>query len=869
MSKTATRSRSLGAALAGHEPLVSFQDVRNVTAQERFSGDKLAIDSFHTKYAHPRREFYGEGGRGHGAFPGGGDEGAPETPAEAMMRVAASAAAYAPASVGRDRARNVFFHMMWERMMVPGGRIFYAAGTRSHKKSLINCTTVGRLEDDLESIWHSAYQVAKVESRGEGVGVDVTPLRPRGDKVDNAARQTSGAVHWAELHDKATEMVSQNGRRGALLISIEDTHPEAYHVFPTVKSDLGKINNANISVKVSDELMRAYEADGDFELRWTDSEGATRSYGKVGARDYVRRISENARGYAEPGVLFWDTTRRMSNSDYLNDPRWNVVGVNACSEQALNHLGQCTLAHQVFASLPTSGMAEALEEAELRAWWTTTFLNCVVEAQAAEGRSALTEQHESLVRLRRVGAGYTGLTDWLVLMGIPYDTEEAVEAAGKVAEAHARGAYRASVAWGRENGCFPALREPGALGAYRGAPFVRRMVESGAISEEDVALMANVCCATVAPVGTGSIMAETYGSGCEPGFGGYRYRRSRASGEWKWYFQVDPFVKKNCEALCGKPWPFSAADEEDQSKWDGIVAWLGENLNVDLVKPPRAIDPLFKVRLVGALQHWVDSAISVTFNMEDATAEDVEKVYVESWRHGLKGCSVYVYNDGNREPVIQWTRPTTYNLAPEKSSAPALLGEGMTREEAKAAFMGSLTEEQRARYDASRRPDSIPGRLVKRSAGGKKWYICVGFDPADPSRAAEVFVSTSDEDQRDDSMEGAAEAVYSALEAAGAPALMVATQREKAHGGRSYEKLCRAMSLALRWGVPAAEVAAAAEAGLGPVPAGSLGFHLLHVFKEQAGVKAHGLSCQACGSADLVVDGGCYNCASCGSSRCG
>jgi ribonucleoside-diphosphate reductase alpha chain len=840
---------------------VSFESVRHLTAEQVFDGDTFAIDAFTRKYSHKVSMFFGPLGQCPLPDVTYEDE-RKETPAEAMLRVAYAAAAVETDEERRRHALAFWFDMLWNRMMVPGGRPYYGLGTLTRKISLINCTTVGAKPDTLEGIFEMGFEVAKVESRGEGVGADITGFRPKGMATNNAAKTTSGAVHWGEIADWSTGAISQEGRRGALLLSIGGRHPEAYGGFITVKSEEGKIINANISIKIDDEMMQAYESGETIELYWDDEDGVRHSFGHVDMREYMGKIASNARDYAEPGVLFWTTAQLYSNSDALGDPRWEIVGVNACSEQPLNHLGQCTLAHQNWGTLPTS-LELAKREAFLRSYYVHWFLDNVVQLQIDEERYALPEQLESLVALRRVGVGYTGVADILIRMGVPYDSEEGIAIAEELAREHCRGAYRSSVDLGKLKGPFPA-NNPN----IKNSLFIQAMLEEGILTEEDLPWLRNVCSLTVAPTGTGSLMVQTYGSGCEPGFGFWMYRRQRTSGQYMWYFKVDPFVKRNCEMLTGLPWPFTNEQENDEAYEEQIKQWLDSHIDPTVVRPAKYVDSNMKLRLMGKLQKYIDSAISVTFNLVDATVEDVERIYVEAWKQKLKGCSVYIYNDKNREPIIQWVRPITYNFAP-KSAPPATPVPAFDPEEVTGCVL--FTQEERARYEASKRPDRLKAETIIRKGEGKKWYFTLSTD--DSGKLAEVFVNTSDEEEEHTFPDVVLEHVVDTMRQHGIPTGVIASQMRKSVKERDYIRLSRMISISLRWGVLAFDVVQSLRAGAerdGGLRVGTLLFHLVHLLEEHVTLpEGYSLKCNECKSTNLLFKGGCHECADCGSQKCG
>jgi ribonucleotide reductase alpha subunit len=1050
MNVQAIDPRSLGEVLAlGPSALTRFEDVRGIQARDYFLGDTLAINSFNEKYSHPISEYFGPGG----GFPLEGvtdTDSRKETPAEAMFRVAHSIGRYAvapPADMTvpdgwscQDWTTAVWFHMHWNRQMVYGGRPYFGAGTRSKKISLINCTTVGQQGDSIEAIFNMGLQVAKVESRGEGVGGDITDLRPKHMPTSNAARSTSGAVHWGEIMDWATDHVSQNGRRGALLISIEDHHPDAYGDFITVKSDLNQIKNANISIKFSDEFMKAYENGGDFRLWWADEErkihygytgrnGEWISFGTPSARDYFAKVAKNAYDFAEPGVLFWDTAKAYSNSDAISrwagHERWNVVGVNACfpagtmvmtdqghfpieslvgrkvtiwdgkewktvdnfrkiaegqdtfritmaggmtvdatanhefilqdgsrkvladiepgdqlkwwnlmvdsysndkvdknfrykgydvvsvehaasdqdvycctvdgshsftlsnglvvgncSEQPMNHLGQCTLAHKNLATLPivrgltgTIMWEYTLAEARLRARFVHWLLDSIVEAQIQEKRYALPEQLESLIGLRRVGAGFSGGADFLALAGIAYDSEEGIEVMEALAKALCEGAYRNSVELGKALGAFPE-NNPGIADSL----FMKHILAEGIIGHDEVKWLRNVCSLTIAPVGTGALMLQNYGSGIEGGFGPWHYRRSRASGEYIWYFKIDPFVKQNFLAITGIEWPYTEEQEQNPDMEGAIKSFLDYNVPEGLIRPIRYVDPFMKLRMMGAVQKWIDSAISVTFNLEGETCdyEDVEKIYYEGWKQKLKGVSVYVYNDSNREPIIQWVRPTTYNFAPKVSSESInmTLTTPGTKEEVVNTFLAKLTDGQRDRYARAKRPERLEAETVIRKGEGKKWYFTLSKQDG---HLAEVFVNTSDTNEEHPIHQGVIDHLAALMvQDRDIPKAVLDTQVAKSHRDkeRDYMLLCRMISIALRWEVPVSEVVQAIRTGLKSynkeLVVGTLLFHLVHLLEEYVVAPAgYRRTCTSCGGSNVESVAGCMTCLDCGGSKCG
>jgi ribonucleoside-diphosphate reductase alpha chain len=289
-------------------------DIPTTSTIDYFKGDLYIAYIFNSKYAMVK------------------PDGTKETPAEAFYRVASYAASAELEEEDRVKKTEDWFWMMYNREFLPGGRIFYGAG-REGKISLINCTSFilgidrnGKEidPDSIEAIYETAFLMAKVQSRGEGVGISIDPLRPRGAKTHNAAVTSTGAVSWMDLFSWTTGTIAQEGRRGAGLISINDRHPDIEE-FITVKSDLNRIQYANISIKVSNEFMQVYENDEDWELRWPPENPIVTK--TIKARTLMKKIAKNAYYYSEPGLLYWSHSQEQSNSDQVGYP---VIGVNAC-----------------------------------------------------------------------------------------------------------------------------------------------------------------------------------------------------------------------------------------------------------------------------------------------------------------------------------------------------------------------------------------------------------------------------------------------------------------------------------------------------------------------------------------------------------
>lgn len=630
------------------------------TTEKWFNNESFAINVFNNKYALER-------------------DGRKETISEMIWRVATYIASAELTQEKATEKANLWFNMMYRKDFWPGGRICYAAGNPK-KTSLINCTSfdLGRdrngdsLEpDSLEAIYEMAYLVGKVESRGEGVGVDISKLRFRGASADNAAITSTGAVSWMDIYSWTTGTIAQEGRRGACLICLDDSHPDIEE-FIDIKSynlpalqearktkasetiiraieDSLKIKYANISIKISDDLMKSYLVDGLWDLKWKGETVRT-----IKAKDLVSKLAEKAWLSAEPGCLYWDTSKRYSNSDAVGYP---VVAVNACSEQVLSFGSSCTLCNINLSTLPLD-LSEAVKETRFRAREVFNFLYNTTVCQLRDDRCPTKVQHDDLSTLHRVGVGYTALGDFLLQQGLQYDDDEAADLAESITQALCIGAYEENLRLGKERGVYKAFDWE----KLKNSEFIQRLLLSGIFTEEQLSQgMASVCALTLPPTGTVSLMLQT-SSGVEPAFAPIYYRRTRLISEgypheYEWSLIVHPPVRKMIKEKEG----IDVEELEDKEKFELVYKYFPPKK----IKCADDIDMIKKIEMMGRIQKWIDSSISVTFNgtHKTTTPKTIEDVYVKAWEVGLKGCSVYIEHDSNREPILTTKKPKSYNFS--------------------------------------------------------------------------------------------------------------------------------------------------------------------------------------------------------------
>lgn len=793
------------------------------TTEEYFNNESLAVDAYLAKDSlpvHPDDYF--------GQYDLVRPKGEWETPAWTWLRVAIYMASAEIDDGGEiENAQDlalIWFRMMCRREMVPGGQVIRGSANTS-KISLINCTHAALTDDSIEAIYETDYKIAKVESYGEGVGVDSTILRPKGSPVNNAARSTSGAVSWMQRFDNTTATIAQEGRRGALLISMDISHPEVLD-FIHIKSDLKLVNNANISVRVSNEFMMAYLKDEDWTFMWRSPDGQSFFKGAtVKAREVMREIAKFSAKYAEPGLQFPDTVRLYSNSDALGFP---VVGTNACSELWLCDLDSCVLAHQNFGALNDLPL-KALEEAYHRGYYVSWFCDNVVTKQIVDNRSPLPKSKDVSFTLRRIGAGPTGYADYFARVGVKYGSPESIALAESLTYAHTRGAYDRSKEAARLKGPFPGY-DP----ELDNSKFMQDHPEFKGPRR-------NVCCTTCAPVGTGMILLGGNSNGVEPMLYFYGWRRTRVSGEYRWYFVVNRAILDQLDHKTKAVIATSIADineEEDAVVRghieDAVITVLNANFP-DGVETCHSIDPLAKADMMGQIQRHIDSSISVTYNLPStATVEDIERLYVRCWQNELKGVAIYREDPDNREPIFQYTRPQTYNYA------------------------GSVQRES----IVPKRERSLPGVTVKCVADGYKFYITLNFCE---SKLNEVFVSTNEQEPKVNT-EAAQTAIVNVLVANGVDKAVVESQIKQSARQAGYARIARLISIGLRCGVEVKPFTKALNEI--EVLVSSYIFQLRRVLSEFADTEDEIETCPACSEDSLIVSAGCKSCLQCGYSKC-
>ena len=598
-----------------------------------------------------------------------------------------------------------FYWLLSNFKFIPGGRILFGAG-QQRRATLLNCYYMPIKEDSLEGIFEWCKEAARTYSFGGGVGTDISILRPKGAPVNNSAIYSTGAVSFMDLLSTTTGTIGQAGRRGALMITLDVKHPDIQE-FIEIKNDAqrSKVQFANISIKISDEFMQAVEDDTDFELKFENEK--VKISKTIRARDIWEKLVKSAWASAEPGLIFWDSVKKHSPTEYNG---MEVHGVNPCSEQALEDYGNCCLGNINLSPFVKNAFTENAsidwENLEKAFQYSVRFLDNVLDYNMK--KHPLSFQTKASTSSRRIGVGFTGFGDMLAKLNIKYDTTEGVEFADKMFEHIKNTVYEASTDLASEKGSFPVFD----LDAHLSRPFLdtidKRIVEK--IKKQG---LRNACILTVPPVGSGSLLAGTT-SGVEPAFALSYFRRSKSLSkeEFKVYH---PLVAEYREKF---------GLENDSELPDTFVT-------------SHEIKPEMRVRMQAAIQKHIDSCISSTVNLPaDITLEEVEKIYFLAWKLGCKG--ITVYREGSREGILvtEEEAKSQQQDKDEKKLPTQTQNEGMDKTHHPNPI-SSLRSSSTEKIKPIKRPQCLQGFTEVIKTGYGNLYVTVNtFE----TRPVEVFV---------------------------------------------------------------------------------------------------------------------------------
>ena len=781
-----------------------------------------------------------------------------------------------PNPLSEQELFDLFDHF---RYIVPQGSPMTGIGNDYQIASLSNCFVIG-LDGQADSygaiIRIDEEQVQLMKRRG-GVGHDLSHIRPKGSPVKNSALTSTGLVPFMERYSNSTREVAQDGRRGALMLSVSIKHPDS-EAFIDAKMTEGKVTGANVSVKIDDDFMNAAVNGGTYKQQYPIDSDSPVYVKDIDASGLWKKIIHNAWKSAEPGVLFWDTILRESVPDCYADLGFRTVSTNPCGEIPLCPYDSCRLlAINLYSYVVNPFTSDAYFDYDLfkkHVGLAQRIMDDIIDLESEKIEMILakidsdpesmevrqTERHlwEKIQRKtlqgRRTGVGITAEGDRIAALGLRYGTEEATDCAELIQKTLALAAYRSSVMLAKERGAFEifdAKRE-------EKNPFINRLREADPALYEDMLKYGrrNIACLTIAPTGTTSLMTQTT-SGIEPVFLPV-YKRRRKVNPNDSEARVD-FVDETGDAF-----------EEYIVFHHKFVTWMQANgysaskkytqeeVEELVAKSPyykatsNDVDWLQKVRMQGRIQKWVDHSISVTINLpNDVSEELVDSLYVEAWRCGCKGCTVY--RDGSRSGVLIATDKKKKKEDCNCMQPPVIV---------------------------STRPRELDADVVKFQNNREKWIAFVGLLNGRPY---EIFTGLADDDEGIMLPKNVSKGtIIKSYDEDGNKHYDFQFKNKRGYkmtieglDGKfnpEYWNYAKLISGVLRYGMPIDQV-------IKLVQGMELNSESINTWKngvERAlkkylpnGMEAKGQKCPNCGLETLIYQEGCLICTNCGASKCG
>lgn len=777
-------------------------------------------------------------------------------------------------------AQEVFDLLDHFRYIVPAGSPMTGIGNNHQVASLSNCFVIG-LEGNSDSygaIMRIDEEQVQLMKRRGGVGHDLSDLRPKGSPVNNSALTSTGLVPFMERYSNSTREVAQDGRRGALMLSVSIKHPDS-EAFIDAKMTEGKVTGANVSVKLDDTFMQAAIDDTPYVQQFPIDAAEPLVKKEISAKKLWEKIVHNAWKSAEPGVLFWDTILRESIPDCYADQGFRTVSTNPCGEIPLCPYDSCRLLSVNLYSYvenpftPNASFNYDKLKQHVRA--AQRIMDDIVDLelekidaimekvkadpQTDEVKHAeyhLWEKIKNKSSLgRRTGVGITAEGDMIAAMGLRYGTQEATDFSVSVHRTLALSAYGSSVEMARERGAFAiydAERE-------KNNPFIQRIKEADHQLYNDMVQYGrrNIACLTIAPTGTTSLMTQTT-SGIEPVFMPvYKRRRKVNPNDADVHVDFVDEVGDSFEEYIVYHHKFlewmringiDTTRKYTQAEIDNLVARSPYNKAT-----ANDVDWLMKVRMQGAIQKWVDHSISVTVNLPNDVDEAlVNRLYVEAWRSGCKGCTIY--RDGSRAGVM-----VSVSKKEKKAETPA------------PAPHAEVVEV---------RPRELECDVVRFQNNKEKWVAFVGLLKGHPY---EIFTGLQDDEEGislpktvvkgriiKQTLEDGSHRYDFQFENKRGYKTTVEGLSEKFNP--EYWNYAKLISGVLRYRMPIENVIKL----VGSLQLKSESINTWKIGVERAlkkyivdGTKAKGKVCPVCGQETLVYQEGCLICTNCGTSRCG
>lgn len=832
---------------------------------EYFGGDELAARVWVNKYA--MKDSYGNIYE--------------KSPDQMHRRIANEIARIEGKYPNPMTADEVFALLDHFRYIIPAGSPMTGIGNNYQVASLSNCFVIG-VDGDADSygaIMRVDEEQVQLMKRRGGVGHDLSQLRPKGSPVNNSALTSTGLVPFMERYSNSTREVAQDGRRGALMLSVSIKHPDS-EAFIDAKMTEGKVTGANVSVRIDDGFMEAAVNDTPYTQQFPIDTDSPIMKKDISAKNLWNKIVHNAWKSAEPGILFWDTIIRESIPDCYADLGFRTISTNPCGEIPLCPYDSCRLLsinlysyvvnpftkdayfdYGLFKKHVAAAQRIMDDIVDLELEKIDQIIAKVKEdPQVNEVKSAELHLWEKIKRKsgmgRRTGVGITAEGDMIAAMGLRYGTQEATDFSVNVHKTLALSAYGSSVKMASERGAFEifdADRE-------KSNPFILRLKDSDAALYENMVKYGrrNIACLTIAPTGTTSLMTQTT-SGIEPVFMPV-YKRRRKVNPNDTEVHVD-FVDE-----VGDSFEEYIVYHPKFLKWmevnglDSKHKYTQEEIDALVAKSPynkataNDVDWLMKVRMQGAIQKWVDHSISVTVNLPNDVDEAlVNKLYVEAWRSGCKGCTIY--RDGSRSGVM---------ISAEKKK-------DEKKEETVPCRQPEVTEV---------RPKELECDVVRFQNNKEKWVAFVGLLNGYPY---EIFTGLQDDEEgivlpktvvkgkiiKQITEDGTRRYDFQFENKRGYKTTVEGLSEKFNPEYWNYAKL---ISGVLRYRMPIAHVIKL----VGSLQLKSESINTWKNGVERAlkkyivdGTEAKGQKCPNCGQETLVYQEGCLICKNCGASRCG
>ena len=782
-----------------------------------------------------------------------------------------------PNPLSEQELFDLFDHF---RYIVPQGSPMTGIGNDYQIASLSNCFVIG-LDGQADSygaiIRIDEEQVQLMKRRG-GVGHDLSHIRPKGSPVKNSALTSTGLVPFMERYSNSTREVAQDGRRGALMLSVSIKHPDS-EAFIDAKMTEGKVTGANVSVKIDDDFMNAAVNGGTYKQQYPIDSDSPVYVKDIDASGLWKKIIHNAWKSAEPGVLFWDTILRESVPDCYADLGFRTVSTNPCGEIPLCPYDSCRLlAINLYSYVVNPFTPDAYFDYDLfkkHVGLAQRIMDDIIDLESEKIEMILakidsdpesmevrqTERHlwEKIQRKtlqgRRTGVGITAEGDMIAALGLRYGTEEATDCAELIQKTLALAAYRSSVMLAKERGAFEifdAKRE-------EKNPFINRLREADPALYEDMLKYGrrNIACLTIAPTGTTSLMTQTT-SGIEPVFLPV-YKRRRKVNPNDSEARVD-FVDETGDAFEEYiVFHHKFVTWMEANGYDPARRYSQEEIDELVAKSPyykatsNDVDWLMKVKMQGRIQKWVDHSISVTINLPNDVDEDlVNRLYVEAWKSGCKGCTVY--RDGSRSGVLISTKSDKEKKEDLPPCKPPTVVEV--------------------------RPRILEADVVRFQNNKEKWVAFVGLLDGHPY---EIFTGLQDDDEgillpksvtcgriiKNVDEDGTKRYDFQFENKRGYKTTIEGLSEKF---NKEYWNYAKLISGVLRYRMPIEQV-------IKLVGSLQLNSESINTWKNgverawkkyiQDGTEAKGKKCPNCGNETLVYQEGCLICTTCGASRCG